>query len=311
MIPVYNEADIIRYVIEHLISQGIKLDILDNGSTDGSYEICSQYVGRGVVFLEQLATERWSDLLIQRLYQTALRQNADWTLLSAADEFLESPYPRLTLSEAIISDDRKGFNLIQFNDFEFWPTEKDYQSLEPDVRKRMKYYTWGDDVQFRCWKVYPGINVGNAGHYPEFPRNVKIKIPRKKYVLRHYRIRSYRHGLRKVFSERLPRYDEEEKRKGLHVQYDKFGTDLSYFVINSANLIKYGDDGGWVLKKTFDGSWGVRGKPWPHPPNSAIAAHMRYKIANHFPVTSRIWKAIFLRKKRFSTSQPEGSAREK
>jgi len=59
MIPVYNEADIIGYVIEHLISQGIELAILNNGSTDNSYGICSRYFNKGVEWLEVALSKRF------------------------------------------------------------------------------------------------------------------------------------------------------------------------------------------------------------------------------------------------------------
>ena len=296
MIPVYNESDIVGYVVDHLVSQGIELVILDNGSTDGSYEICMHRRGRGVVSIARLETKRFDfDLMIETLNQMALREKPKWILLSAADEFLESPYPGLTLSDSIKLEDSKGFNLIQFNNFEFWPTDKDCESAEPDVRKRIKYYTWNDDMQFRCWRAYPGTKVsGSTGHYPEFPKYVKARIPREKYVLRHYRIRSYRQGLRKIFSERLPRYDEEERSRGLNVHYDKFGTDPAYYIINSANLIEYRDDGKWRVRKTFDWTWGLQARPWAHPPTSRLSI----RLANKFPTLTIVWKRLFLRKKR-------------
>ncbi len=303
VIPVYNEADIIGYVIEHLVSQGIELVILDNGSNDGSYEICSRYLHKGLLGLEVLRTELYEfDLLIQRLYNAALSFHPDWVLLNAADEFLESPHPGLTLKNAIELEDTKGYNLIQFNNFEFWPTEKDQGKSEPDVRRRLKHYTWNDDLQFRCWKINPGIQVTRtAGHYPIFPKNVKPKTSDTKYVLRHYRIRSYPHGLRKIFVDRLPRYPSEEKKLGRHIHYDNFKRDPTYFIIHSDNLNEYMDDDKWNLKKTFDWTWGVQGKPWAHPPKS----HLTIRIAILFPVTGRIWKAIFLRRKRLSISQLE------
>jgi hypothetical protein len=206
------------------------------------------------------------------------------------------------LKESIESEDMKGYNLIQFNNFEFFPTEKDLSKSEPDVRERLKHYTWNDDIQFRCWKTYPDIKVSTtAGHYPTFPANIKCKIAKTKYVLRHYRIRSYRQGLRKVFTDRLPRYPPEERKLGRHVHYDNFKPDPSYFIIHSGNLKEYMDDGGWIVKKTFDWTWGVQGKPWANPPKSS----MTVRVANHFPVTRRIWKVIFLRKKRLSAFQLE------
>lgn len=303
MIPVYNEADNIGYVIEHLISQGIELVILDNGSTDDSYDICSGYLNKGVLSLEVVRTERYEfDLLVERLYDAALSFNADWVLLNAADEFLESPHPDLTLKEAIEIDDSRGYNLIQFNNFEFFPTEKDLRKKEPDVQRRIKHYTWNDDLQFRCWKIYPGMKVsGTAGHYPIFPASVKCKIAKTKYVLRHYRIRSYRHGLRKIFTDRLPRYPPEAKKLGRHVHYDNFKPDPSYFIIHSDNLNEYLDDGKWQVKKTFDWTWGVEGKPWANPPKSQITM----RIATRLPAIARLWKRIFFRKKRLSASQLE------
>jgi len=295
MIPVYNEADMIGDVVEHLLSQGLELVILDNGSTDDSYKICERYVEKGVLRLERIRTEKYEfDLLAQRLYDAAISLGAKWVLLNAADEFLESPYRNLTLKEAIETDAQRGYNLIQFNNFEFFPTEKDSHDAEHDVRKRLKYYTWNDDLQFRCWKTYPGIRVtGTAGHYPVFPSKVKPRIPKTKYTLRHYRIRSYEHGVRKIFEDRLPRYLPEERRAGRHIHYDNFKRHPSYFIVNSANLIQYRDDHQWITKKVFDWTWGVQGRPWAHPPKT----HLLVQLANHVPFAVRIWKAMFLRTK--------------
>ena len=295
MIPVYNESDIIGSVIDHLLSQGIELVILDNGSTDGSYEICERYLSKGVLSLERLITERLEfDLILKKLYETALNHNPDWVLLNAADEFLESPYHGLNLKQAVEADYLRGSNLIQFNNFEFWPTEKDQNSHEQDPKRRMKYYTWNDDLQFRAWKAHPGITVtGTSGHYPIFPTNLKIQIPRTKYIMRHYRIRSYQHGLRKVFTERLPRYKIEEQEKGRHVHYNNFRQDKRFFVISSGNLNKYDDDGKWVTKKTFDWTWGLQAKYWASPPTTRRAV----RIANKFPFAVKVWKRLFLKRK--------------
>lgn len=297
MIFVYNEADIVGSVIEHLLSQGIELVILDNGSTDDSYEISTRYIGKGVLSVERLVTERFEcGLILETLYEMALKHKPDWTLLSSADEFHESPYPDLTLREAIETEDQQGYNLIQFNNFEFLPTEQDRDSLETDVRKQVKYYTWNDDCQFHCWKVCEGITVRDGcGHYPVFPKNAKVKVSPTKYVLRHYRIRSYQHGLKKIFVERLPRYPEEERKKGWHVHYDKFGRDEKFFIIDSRNLNKYEDDGGWIVKKTFDWTWGLQAKPWANPP---VSPSVSIRISNRLPFVAKVWKTLFLRKYR-------------
>lgn len=263
MIPVYNESDIIEQVIRHLLSQGLSLVIVDNGSNDGSYEICRRYLQNGVLSIERRWTERheWR-LMLQRLFTMALQHSPDWAVLSGADEFLESPYRGYTFGEAIEIEARKGHNLIQFDNFEFWPSEKDSSSPETDVRRRIKYYSWHDDDQFRCWKVYPRMVIHEqGGHRPTFPLGVEQRISPNKFVLRHYKIRSYEHGLRKVFTERLPRYSPELRSMGWHVHYDNFTRDKDHFIIDSSKLTKYNEDGNWNLTKTFDGSFGAWNPP--------------------------------------------------
>jgi glycosyltransferase involved in cell wall biosynthesis len=263
LMPVYNESDIVEQAIDHLISQGIELVLIDDGSADGSYEICSTFLGKGVLSRERLSNKYFEfQLILQRLFETAQNYAPDWTLLSGADEFLESPYRGLTLKDAIELESSKGHNLIQFDNFEFWPTEKDHDSKESDVRKRLRYYSWQDDFQFLCWKVYPGMTVHETGgHIPRFPEGVPVRVSPNKFVLRYYKIRSYEHGLRKVFRERLPRYSPELRKKGWHVRYDNFGKERNYFVIDSNKLTKYEENGNWNLTKTFDGSFGAWNPP--------------------------------------------------
>ncbi len=264
MIPVYNEADMVGQVIEHLTSQGIKLVVLDNGSTDGSFEIIKHYVSKDILSVQRIVTEKFElTLMLRKLFAMAIEQNPDWILLSGADEFLESPYRGFSLNKAIMIEAERGYNLIQFNNFEFFPAEIDHDSQEKDVKRRLRYYSWHDDDQFRCWKVYPGMNIDEfGGHKPSFPPGVEMRVSPNKFILRHYKIRSYEHGLRKVFRERLPRYAPEQRAKGWHIHYDNIGTSRDYFVIDSSKLTRYDDDGNWNLAKTFDGSFGAWNPPF-------------------------------------------------
>ena len=135
MIQTYNEEDIIKETIEHLLSQGLEIVILDNGSTDQTYEICKKYQGKGVSEIIQFKSTEWEHVFnLRTLYQMALHQNPDWIVINDADEFLESG-TKNSLKEEIIKANSKGYNLVQFNSFNFYMTDKD--NLEADsVRKK-------------------------------------------------------------------------------------------------------------------------------------------------------------------------------
>jgi len=190
MIPVYNEAEVISEVIDNLLSQQIELVVLDNGSTDGSYEICKNYADNGRIELHQLRIDKFDwPLILRMLYDMALKKNPDWVLRCDQDELLESGIKNLNLREAITKEDQKGFNLIQFDIFEFFMTDNDNNSSK-SVREKYPYYSWQHDYAYRAWKCFPGIGVEDGyGHHPIFPENLNYRIAPKKFVLRHYRFR--------------------------------------------------------------------------------------------------------------------------
>ena len=67
MLSTYNEEDFVENVIKHLLNQGLELVILDNGSTDNTFEICKKFVNKGVLNLEQFqsSTYQWAIILIK------------------------------------------------------------------------------------------------------------------------------------------------------------------------------------------------------------------------------------------------------
>ena len=55
-ISVYNESDIIKEIILEVRTQNVPLAVVDNGSTDGSYDILKTYLGPGIVELARIVT---------------------------------------------------------------------------------------------------------------------------------------------------------------------------------------------------------------------------------------------------------------
>ncbi len=245
IIAAYNEADIIGASVCNLIDQGILVFLLDDGSTDGTAEVVEPYVGRGVIAIERLrpaggagSGEFALKAIVRRKAQLATELDADWFINHDADEFRESPWGDVPLKEAVRRVDALGYNAIDFASFDFRPTD-DRDRAGEDVRTAFSFYSESalyDRVQIRCWKKTPCVELeSTGGHDTQFDGRKVFPV---RFVLRHYPIRSQAHGERKVFAERRPRYAEQERALGWHVQYDDVVEGTS-FVHDPATLKRY------------------------------------------------------------------------
>jgi len=245
MLGVLNDEDIIREVIEHLIAQGLELVVLDNGSTDKTFEICKEYLDKGILSLKKIQTSwfKW-DLILRILYDLAIEQSPDWVIRSDADEFLESDQPGITLKDAITKIDSEGYNLIQFDRFDFFMTDEDNTS-EKSIRKKMPYYSCQGDFLYRAWMYKPGITIGDAeGHFPIFPEGDCYKIAPNKLVLRHYTFRSKEQAEKKmsatvrgISDNKIDRKLNRHVKRVLKKDYTK--------KFDHKLLTKYEEDGNW------------------------------------------------------------------
>ncbi len=230
IIAAYNEADIIGPAIAHLAAQGVSSYLLNDGSTDGTVAAARAFEGRGLIGIESLPPPAGSravtftlSRILERKAALASDLDADWFINHDADEFRESPWPHLSLAEAIGLVDRLGFNAIDFEVFNFVPDGEDWRPGTDPGASFSRYVPAAeyDRVQIRCWKKTAGpLDLeATAGHEARFADRRVFPI---RFPLRHYPLRSAAHAERKVFEERLPRFDPEERARGWHVQYDRF-----------------------------------------------------------------------------------------
>ena len=226
ILAAFNEADIIEEVLTHLIEHGVQSYVIDNGSTDDTRRIAGALMGRGVIGIEELANPAsvfcWKDILARK-EALARELRADWFIHQDADEFRESPWDGVRLADAIAAVDRAGFNAIDFGLYDFWPTTGDSGTPER-ATAGLTHHTPGaafNRVQIRCWKRTDAVVdlVSSGGHEAAFAGRRVFPL---RFVLRHYPIRSDAHGRRKVFDERLPRFTDEERQRGWHIQYDGY-----------------------------------------------------------------------------------------
>jgi hypothetical protein len=227
LISTYNEEDIIAPVINHLINEGIEIYIIDNWSTDHTFEIAQSYFNNGVVGIERWPLSgpsmnfSWKELL-RRKEELSLELDADWFIHHDADEIRESPWPGISLRDAIYRVDRDGYNAIDFTVLNFVPVDNNYQP-GTNLENNFKYFEFGTlpsyFVQLKGWKKNTfRVNIHESGgHSAEFSDR---KVYPYKFLLRHYPIRSQFHGEKKIFEERKPRYDPLLRAGGWHTQYD-------------------------------------------------------------------------------------------
>jgi len=260
MMTVYNDEDFISEVLENAISQGIELVLLDDGSTDNTYEICSKFLGKGILELYQHKSNSWDDEENRRIiYDLAFKHNPDWLILYGSDELLESWNNKVTLKDAISQVDREGYNLIQFNWFNFFLTSKDNEQSKC-IKEKLKYYSWGSDYLYRSWKNIPGVGLqAGGGHYPIFPQGITYKIYPRKFVLRHYKYRNYEQFKKKA-QDRIKKIKGTSSEKLGWIQSYKTILDNNFDIKVSQHLLsKYNENNNWNLERKYFYDIGVIG----------------------------------------------------
>jgi len=252
MLPVHNEEDIIEEAIQHLLSQGLELVVLDNGSTDKTFQICEKFLDKGVLKLEQFKSTTFQYITIVRmLYDMAIFENPDWVIRSDTDQLLESGM-NMTLKDAISQADAEGYNIIQFDEFNFYMTEEDNESAK-SIKEKLLYYSYDGDFYYKSWKFVPGILVTGfsiAGHFPIFPPGEVYKTFPKKFIIRHYPFRSKQQAKNRI-QERLSRIPDAFYRPGKIFPIHKVVQSDYSSSVDHKLLTKYNEGDQWNLEKKY------------------------------------------------------------
>ena len=248
IISTFNEIDIIEPVIQHLAHNEIDIYLIDNWSTDGTYEFIQQTHHPRVIGLERWPKSgpadifEWSGIL-NRKVELSHEIHADWYLHHDADEIREAPWQNLSLRRAIYHADQLGYNAIDFTVLDFHPTDNGYPAGSPP-QDYFRYFKFGvqpsDFLQVKAWKAthVPVDLVRTGGHIAEFQG---LKVFPYKFLLKHYPIRSQAHGENKVVKERKDRWSSAERSMGWHSQYDALDLNANYLK-NPHGMIEFGSN---------------------------------------------------------------------
>ena len=243
----YNEEDVIESALQYLTAQGIEVHLVDNWSTDRTVERAQAFLGRGLTRITKFpasgpsSTYDWHTLL-SHVEEIGLTAEADWIIHHDADEIRESPWPGVRLREAIYRVDREGFNAIDHTCVVFHPTGD--RAEDPASLFTYKHFEFGKRPghfsQTKAWKRQPvRVHLADSGgHVVEFPGRRTYPY---KFLLRHYPIRSQEHGTSKILHDRQLRWNQLERQRGWHVQYDHIDGNHN-FLRDPSELIEFKPD---------------------------------------------------------------------
>jgi hypothetical protein len=250
LVAAYNEEDVIGQVIADLVGQGVQVYLVDDGSTDATVARAEPWLGRGLLAVERrpaAATGSWAALL-RRKEELARELPADWFLHHDADELRESPWEGITLRDAIGRVDRLGYDAIDFEVLDFWPTGEG-DGFRPGDDLRTAFTHWAPSQAFnkpqvKAWKKNAAVElVTSGGHEARFPGRRVFPL---RFLCRHYPLRGQAHGERKVFRDRQPRLGAEGRERGWHLQYEglrpgeRFVRDPATLTPYDAEAVRFG-----------------------------------------------------------------------
>ena len=238
--PVRNEADIIEATVGKLLDNGVRVHIMDNWSSDGTWELL-QAIENDNLYVERYPKDgedeyfQMTDIL-KRIEEIALQHPGAWILGQGSDEILRPPWPDMSLKDALYKVEKEGYNFITVLLHQFEPVDDDFRrGMDPE--EHFEYF-WMEKKHLhrRIWKQpEERVNVaGSASHDVNFNGR---KIYPETFIMKHYRVRTQEQGEKKI-EERKQRYDPEEIKKGYHTHYNHINKGYN-FIKDPAKLLLF------------------------------------------------------------------------
>ncbi len=222
----YNEEDIIVQSIKKWTDQGVRVHVLENWSTDATYDLAKELERQLPVTVERFPKEGPSNYfdwgaMLERMEALSREIEADWFVRRGADEVLASPWPGISYKDALYLVDQEGFNCVDHTIVEFHPVDDGFKAgMDHEAYFRhFDFKNLSHANQRKAWKNcgQPISTIASAGHDVVFDGR---RVYPFKFLLKHYSFRSQKHGEKKVFRERKSRWNPNERARGWHIHYD-------------------------------------------------------------------------------------------
>ena len=143
LVIAYNEEDIIIPFLKHLFNNGIHVHILENWSTDKTFELIQQIKNNKIIGIERFPKNgskqflSWKDSL-KRKEELAKEIDASWFMHSDVDNIRTPPWEGISLRDAIYFVDNLGFNAIDSLNMRFCPI--DNKQIEQKAKDKMTFF---------------------------------------------------------------------------------------------------------------------------------------------------------------------------
>ena len=243
VITAFNESDLLEATVESLHRDEVEVHLIDNWSTDGTYEIAARLADAGVITLERFPPEPPTRFdhgaLLRKIESVAEQTSADWVIHHDMDERRRPPWEGVTLRDSVFAVDRSGFSAVNHTVLTFRPVDDSWTpGVEPESHLRYFELEARPDLllQIRAWRRSGSVDLATSGgHEARFDGR---RLFPYQFLLKHYPLRSQEQGERKIFQERRLRWNLEERAKGWHRHYDGIRVGQS-FIWPRDNLVEF------------------------------------------------------------------------
>jgi glycosyltransferase involved in cell wall biosynthesis len=268
VIPVLNEIDILPSTIAHLTRNGVESVVVDNWSSDGSFEWATSQTGKGVIEVLRYPedgpspTFDWWELL-RRIPQIARQSAASWTIFNDADELRDAPWPGMSLRDALWHVDGSGFNCVNLTLINFDLTVPYISSNATDELRHFTAGSAADMTQTKMWRSSDSaVDIHSSGGHTikmdgrrVFPYN---------FLQRHYPYRN-ESQLREKVRLRVERRPPRERMMNWGYHY-KEAPSVSLFHDRLINFASDSFHEDWLLERLTGIGWRTEIQPfgWKH-----------------------------------------------
>ncbi len=189
-----DEADVIEQCLTHALGHCDKIILMDNNSTDGTWEIMQAMAARhpGRIVAHCRLTVPFHDRLRAIAYNAFHGEltASDWWLRLDADEFLnEHPQPVMQVANAEAADFVRAYQMtFELTDLDVAAIERgaDDRGLPIEQRRRHYRVNWRE---YRLFRNDPAT-LWDVELNPQFPQNLsKGRVASRTIFNRHYQNR--------------------------------------------------------------------------------------------------------------------------